>query len=204
LAESVHIVDVSSGKVHSQWPDAQFVGVAHDSEERVILGETNHPPSQGRLRIVDIRSGGLLNEIAVAICDEPSYSWSDDYNASVSGHWLAVNEPFEPPLQNITRWLHDRFPSLPAANLQTAAVRIYDTQTGRCRAQTASAYGRYSFLLSPNGQMLAVQRDNSIIDVFDLPPRKPLTWFALAAALLALPLAGLAWRRSRCLRRGVA
>jgi hypothetical protein len=42
------------------------------------------------------------------------------------------------------------------------------------------------------------------ITIWDIPRRKPLTWLALTAAVLALPLAGLAWRRSRRLRREVA
>jgi hypothetical protein len=52
--------------------------------------------------------------------------------------------------------------------------------------------------------MFAVRRDDGVVDIFELPPRKPLTWFVLAAAVLALPFAGLAWRRSRRLRREVA
>ena len=42
------------------------------------------------------------------------------------------------------------------------------------------------------------------LEFWDIPPRKSLTWFALSAAVLALPPAGLAWRRSRRLRRETA
>jgi WD40 repeat protein len=59
---------------------------------------------------------------------------------------------------------------------------------------------------SPDGRTLAVQdpSDSSVWHIWDIPPRKPLAWFAVGAAMLALPLAGLAWRRSRGLRREVA
>jgi hypothetical protein len=59
---------------------------------------------------------------------------------------------------------------------------------------------------APDGGSLAVQdqADPNLWHIWDMPPRKPLPWFALAAAVLALPLAGLAWRRSRRLRREVA
>ena len=52
-----------------------------------------------------------------------------------------------------------------------------------------------ALLVSQDGRMLAVQEDLTTIGIWELPPRKPLTWFALVAAILALPLAGLAWRR---------
>jgi WD40 repeat protein len=38
------------------------------------------------------------------------------------------------------------------------------------------------------------------LTLWDVPPRKPLTWFAAGAALLALPISLLAWRRTRKLR----
>jgi hypothetical protein len=59
---------------------------------------------------------------------------------------------------------------------------------------------------APDGKSLAVQdpSDQSLWQIWDIPPRKPLGWFALGAAILALPLAGLAWRRSRRLRREAA
>jgi WD40 repeat protein len=54
---------------------------------------------------------------------------------------------------------------------------------------------------SPDGSMLAtVDQDEKTIRIWDIPPRKPLTWFAAGAALLALPIAFVAWRRVRTLR----
>jgi hypothetical protein len=38
------------------------------------------------------------------------------------------------------------------------------------------------------------------IAIWDIPPRKSLTWFTAGAALLALPTALLVWRRTRKLR----
>jgi hypothetical protein len=38
------------------------------------------------------------------------------------------------------------------------------------------------------------------VGLWDIPPRKSLTWFAAVAALLALPIALVAWRRTRKLR----
>ena len=54
---------------------------------------------------------------------------------------------------------------------------------------------------SPNSEVAAIhdKHDNSWA-VWDIPPRKSLTWFAAGAALLALPIAFLARRRVRRLR----
>jgi WD40 repeat protein len=57
---------------------------------------------------------------------------------------------------------------------------------------------------APDGRSLVTVNDGGAIELWDIPPRKSLGWFALAAAILALPFAGLAWRRSRRLSRGVA
>jgi hypothetical protein len=60
------------------------------------------------------------------------------------------------------------------------------------------------FQWSPDGKTLAVRdsRDKSAWQLWDIPPRKPLTWFATGAVLLALPFALIARRYVR--RLGVA
>jgi WD40 repeat protein len=57
---------------------------------------------------------------------------------------------------------------------------------------------------SPDGCSLLVGRTDGSLEFWDLPPRKPLTWLTIAAGLWALPLAWLARRRGRHLRREVA
>jgi hypothetical protein len=52
--------------------------------------------------------------------------------------------------------------------------------------------------------MLAVQREDSAIELLHGPPHKPLPWFLAAAPLLALPPAWLARRRVRALQRVAA
>ena len=55
-----------------------------------------------------------------------------------------------------------------------------------------------AFRWFPDGQTLATMPDPehpNVWELWDIPPRKSLRWFALAAAVLALPPAGLAWRR---------
>jgi hypothetical protein len=60
---------------------------------------------------------------------------------------------------------------------------------------------------SPDGRLLAtLSADeetnlNRVVRIWDVPPHKPLTWFLAGTALVACPLAWLARRRTRRLRR---
>ena len=82
-------------------------------------------------------------------------------------------------------------------------LHIFDVATGQRNGTIALEPGSSMFRVASDGAVLAVWGNGSL-QVWDLPPRKPLIWFAVAAAGLALPIAGLAWRRSRRLRREVA
>jgi hypothetical protein len=53
---------------------------------------------------------------------------------------------------------------------------------------------------APDGRSFAAVDPDGNLAIWDIPPRKPLGWFALAAAVLALPLAWLTRRRIRRLR----
>jgi hypothetical protein len=55
---------------------------------------------------------------------------------------------------------------------------------------------------SPTGETVAIFQSgsNNSWQIWDIPPRKSLTWFTAGAALLALPIAVIARRRVRKLR----
>jgi hypothetical protein len=92
------------------------------------------------------------------------------------------------------------------------SVLLYDLTTGK-RLGPELATGRLGLAInngfdtvypvwSADSTAIATEnaRDASIIDIWDIPPRRPLTWFATGAALLALPIAFFARRRVRKLR----
>jgi hypothetical protein len=82
----------------------------------------------------------------------------------------------------------------------SAVCRLYDASTGHLHAVIP---GAADIAWAPDGRSLAAQ-DHSWKDpwyVWDIPPRKPLTWFATAAGLLALPVMFLASWRCRRLRK---
>jgi hypothetical protein len=85
---------------------------------------------------------------------------------------------------------------------------ILDTRTGE---EAARIPGIGSFLMAPDGQTLLAEGEggspefwNGSLEFWNVPPRKPRTWLAVAAALWALPVAWLARRRMRRPASGAA
>jgi WD40 repeat protein len=114
------------------------------------------------------------------------------------GKTLVVCSPYPTGLGAIWAWLFDHgLPvSLPAWSMHR---ELRDAATGRLMYAMPDGSCAYA----PDGRFLAVTflSRPGYVELWDIPPRKPVGWFALAAGVLALPLAGLAWRRSRRLRR---
>jgi hypothetical protein len=95
-------------------------------------------------------------------------------------------------------WLSDHgLPGPPPS--QSPHLDLRDVATGR-RILVMPEPLNSSLDYSADGKTLAILNETGDLTIWDIPPRKPLGWFALAAAILALPLTGLAWRRSRRLR----
>jgi WD40 repeat protein len=92
--------------------------------------------------------------------------------------------------------------SWPLSSRELAGAELFAIDTG----QSLGFVPGEEFVWSQDGTRLAAidPYDDHILVVWDIPPRKPLTWIAIAAAVLALPIAGLAWGRSRRLHREMA
>jgi hypothetical protein len=78
---------------------------------------------------------------------------------------------------------------------------LVDSATGQVLGRIPTQ--GYSQSFSSDGRLVALN-DGHVIRIWDIPPRKPVKWFVVAAALLALPLVWLARRRVRRLRLPVA
>jgi WD40 repeat protein len=201
---AIHLADVASGKVYAEWPNVQFIGVAHDSRD-VVFGDVGLSSFQGRIQIADLDTGAIRCKIETAIDTDFSYLEPDPYAAETGGQWLAIKVPDDSFKTRFVDWLRGRFPNWISPNGSSAvAINIYDAASGtfRCRIPTSS--GWKSFHLSPNGQKLVTERVNGVLDIYDLPPNKPLGWFAAGAGVLALPIAWVARRSVRRLRREAA
>jgi hypothetical protein len=78
------------------------------------------------------------------------------------------------------------------------AVHLFRTENGD---RLGAVFGSGLLWLPGEPAVATYDNDNSSVwRIWDIPPRKSLSWFAAGAALLALPIALLAWRRTRRLR----
>jgi WD40 repeat protein len=79
-------------------------------------------------------------------------------------------------------------------------VNFYDATSGREIGPLSLPDGP-GFKWAPDGSLIACTLPlGKGVEIWDIPPRKPTGWFALLAAILALPFAWLARRRVRRLR----
>jgi hypothetical protein len=70
-------------------------------------------------------------------------------------------------------------------------------EIARFDAEDAAAF-------SPHGKLLAVRPDDDTLQIWDIPPRKPLGWFLGLAGLLFLLTLGGFWRQARRRKRKAA
>jgi WD40 repeat protein len=165
----------------------------------------------GASAIPPVRADLLLAIVAGRICgydpgtgaERYATDFGDHRNSQVAagGKWFAANT--EEPLfaDRVRRWLRARGLPVPDSVRLVSTVRLFDAATCREMDQLPNVG---TPVLSPDGRTLAVITTSGQTQIWDVPWAPSLGWFALAAAGLALPLAGLAWRRSRHLRREVA
>jgi WD40 repeat protein len=136
--------------------------------------------------------------------DDSNFVWVD--GLSPDGRYLAVGALV---YNAVLLRLNALWPKWPEDRLITQRIKLVNVATGQTTAVLPSAFdwGRRDAMartrFAPDGATFAVVTDDHI-EIWDVPPRKPLTWLAVAAAVLALPPAWLARRRVRRLRRRMA
>jgi hypothetical protein len=178
--------------VRAEWPEARIIGVENGRGTVIVEEEDTTRERSGWLRGYDISSGVQRFEIRVR------RGFPVPFRATVGGRFLAVTEEFESPYNRLMNWLHAQLSAVPENIGSGMSVAIYDAATGEYRCRIIDVDLHRTALVSPDGRMLAVQKSDSTIEFYDLPPRKPLTWLAAAAAFLALiVLIPARWRTRR-------
>jgi hypothetical protein len=204
--DAVQVRDVLGGTVGVDRPLAWLLGVA--ASDSVLLWEGIPPPLFGcptsdyGLRAFDMASGAERYSTKCAAY----LGFIDEVRASLGDRWVAVSEMYTSPLVDVwdslkVRLFGIRSIGIGSFGLGRPSVGVYDVGTGRCCGRVMDTHVFAQPILSPDGRILAVQREDSAIELLHGPPRKPVAWFLAAAGLLALPVAWLARRRARALRR---
>jgi WD40 repeat protein len=85
----------------------------------------------------------------------------------------------------------------PGKNTDIESVALFNASTGR-RLGNVPGVLADSCWSSDSSRLAAVGENDRTLRIWDIPPRKSLTWFAAGAALLAIPVASIArWRVRR-------
>jgi hypothetical protein len=194
--------DTGDGAAHrfGSLADGRFAGGGS------IVVAFDYSPGIECLRGIDAVSGRVL----FAIPEAKPLEW----DVSPDGRALLVisGESGSGRAEQLVRRLGLPWPFATAAG--RGMVQINDAITGRLLGQFPVAAVPMpvlgcddgmarTFPWLPGGRTLAVMPDPdhpNVWDLWDVPPRKSLTSFAAATLALALPVTGLAYRRSRRLR----
>jgi WD40 repeat protein len=153
--------------------------------------------SNGQVHIHDWESGRLLRSTFA----DPLMQIFNAVNGAAGGRWLAQETRGTSLSDQIRSWLRDRGLPISAPSRIQSAIVVTDAVSGDPIVRLP---GRESATISSNGSVLAVKNDAGQIEIWDLPPPTPLGWFAFTAGIIALPIAWLARRRVRRLRRKAA
>jgi hypothetical protein len=204
IATGAVVTRESLGK--SQMNRATYGRVAFAGDGRYLVF---FPTSRGsqNVRCFDLASGNAVSDRF------PQDGVAADISPDGRFVLTMKESPAPLPWRRIIRALHL---SWRVGKEENQYAEVFDAATGRSCGYVPGKGPAFSVMnrscasadvgWAPDGRSLAVQDkvDPNMWYIWDIPPRKPLRRFALASAILALPLAGLAWRRSRRLRRGAA
>jgi hypothetical protein len=143
------------------------------------------------VRAIDLNSGQARLDV--------EYTWGAEEMALpvAAGRWLVVMDQEMSVVQRCSAWLQNHGVPGSGEVFVHPVARLVDADSGRTCGRLERVRAP---LLSRAGDTLAVMTNDGETQLYDVPFRPPLTMFAATAAGLAVPIAGLAWRRTRKLR----
>jgi WD40 repeat protein len=137
------------------------------------------PDSYSRVCFWDVDTGEELTGVPLGSAGRISYAY---LKASPDGHWLAVEFSSEPSGRRLPKW-SPRWRLLTdvwEGDSESVQVSFFDTTTKQERGRISSRrLARYEF--STDGSIFVDARLGGVVEVWDVPPRKPL-WFAFTIA----------------------
>jgi hypothetical protein len=158
----------------------------------LVLARRDPATGANEAVILDAASGSEVSRVSIVTQD-----WFKD--AATDGRTLLIVTPH--PLGLDAIWTGLARQGLPGPEPSSAGhLQMLDVATG----QRLYALPGVDTAYAADGQCLAVLEPSGRLALWDVPPRKPLLWYAGICALLALSLAWMARRRVRRLRRVAA
>jgi WD40 repeat protein len=191
----VHVIELASGRRCVPSLPLEAFAVLPKARQVLSLDRTDNPRWLVRW---DLDTGREIGRSRTPSNFDPIY------NPDIGDRYLLfVGYPDAGPLTSVKKYLANvpiLGEILTSESMECAIIDpVNGLEVARIRP---SNLGRAE--LSPDGRTLVCITVDGRLEFWDIPPRKPLTWFALTTAVLALPLAGMAWRRSRRLRKEAA
>ena len=204
-----------------EWSIASHSVLSHRKKDQIVIRTTEETPSGQRyscsvcgpwIRIFDLASGeekcalkGLPHPLESRAAEVRSAEWKQTAllqlcsglaSSSPDGQILAIPIPGRPneDTGNWDAWLSKAKSYLGLEMNDDPRLELWDLNNG----QLLSVIGGGGFAFSSDGKSLAVNRGDHAIEIWDIPPRKPLGWFfGLAGLLLLLTLGGFWWQARR-------
>ncbi|HEY1375469.1 MAG TPA: hypothetical protein VGF55_01685, partial [Gemmataceae bacterium] len=185
----VHVIDTSTGRRCPPQPGAEAFAVIPGIRQVLALDRRQ----EDRLSLVrrDFDAGSAVGRL-----DLPPGFTLVSYPYEDGRHLLLVGNDPSGPFARVRKYLANLPLVGRAFAVEPTECAVYDTATEREVARihpTAPVWTQ----LSPDGRTLVNASRNGQLECWDVPPRKPLTWFVAAACVWAVPVLWLARRRTR-------
>jgi WD40 repeat protein len=161
-----------------------------------VVEEFWDPPKTKCVRRLDFATGAERDHITLRSDDQDWESLSPD------GRLVFGITQFQSP---VAEWLHLHVLKRPPEDFESVHAQLWETGCGRLRYSFNAHFGtppRQS-AWPPDGALIAVAGKDTL-SVWDVPLRRPLTWFAAGAALFGVPPFVIARRQVRRHRKEAA
>jgi WD40 repeat protein len=188
--------EIKSGYERYSIPWVHLRRFAFHPNVSTLLIERDDP--RHRLEWCEISTGMISRRVEVGGGNTGSSMWR--LQLAPDGKRIVVDRSSSEPglFEQLADRLRVNWPF--ASPTRPSECCLYDVESGESLGVVPAEQACWS----PDGQTLATpmnsERPFSAIGLWDIPPRKSLTWLAAGAAILALPIALIARRRVRRLR----
>jgi WD40 repeat protein len=190
VGQQVECWNLADGK--SLWDIATSASTALPGDGKKLFACRYIPDVYPKISLWDTRDGECLGELSLKARE----MFVDvAHGCSPIDGTVAIITIY--PEDRLGEWLETWVPWL-GYRAQPSGVKLVDATTGRTMCAIPGGEGEPCFTTDGRGLLV---RQGSMLRLWDLLPRKPWMWIAIAAGMFALPIVLLAWLQGRRLLR---